>query len=208
MERIAAARRKEVDFTLGETFVWVPCRAATLPSSPLLLLWLSIPSGFLVVFEKPNRSSFTFTFTFTIVHTPCSMGMSHMAEYTCCSSVAFERPNENTFTFTLHYSASPLPVCNAAYAAQCGRFLRCTSCPFSVSLSRLACPLSSLPPPLAPPPTPPCIHMCCNRRDDSFARSISVLIIFPSLAAVVAFVVRVALGYTLSASDGACRTAM
>ncbi len=28
-----------------------------------LLLWLSIPSGFLVVFEKPNRSSFTFTFT-------------------------------------------------------------------------------------------------------------------------------------------------
>jgi hypothetical protein len=24
--------------------------------------------------------------------------MSHMAEYTCCSSVAFERPNENTFT--------------------------------------------------------------------------------------------------------------
>ncbi len=25
---------------------------------------LSIPSGFLVVFEKPNRSSFTFTFTF------------------------------------------------------------------------------------------------------------------------------------------------
>jgi hypothetical protein len=28
-----------------------------------LLLWLSFPSGFLVVFEKPNRSSFTFTFT-------------------------------------------------------------------------------------------------------------------------------------------------
>jgi hypothetical protein len=26
--------------------------------------------------------------------------MSHMAEYTCCSSAAFERPNENTFTFT------------------------------------------------------------------------------------------------------------
>jgi hypothetical protein len=26
-----------------------------------LLLWLSIPSGFLVVFEKPIRSSFTFT---------------------------------------------------------------------------------------------------------------------------------------------------
>ncbi len=25
-----------------------------------LLSWLSIPSGFLVVFEKPNRSSFTF----------------------------------------------------------------------------------------------------------------------------------------------------
>ncbi len=30
------------------------------PTSPY---WLSIPSGFLVVFEKPNRSSFTFTFT-------------------------------------------------------------------------------------------------------------------------------------------------
>ncbi len=28
----------------------------------VLLLWLSIPSRFLVVFEKPNRSSFTFTF--------------------------------------------------------------------------------------------------------------------------------------------------
>jgi hypothetical protein len=27
--------------------------------------------------------------------------MSHMAEYTCCSSVAFERPDENAFTFTL-----------------------------------------------------------------------------------------------------------
>jgi hypothetical protein len=35
-----------------------------------------------------------------LVHTPCSIGMSHMAECTCCSSVAFERPNENTFTFT------------------------------------------------------------------------------------------------------------
>jgi hypothetical protein len=33
-----------------------------------LLLWLRIPSGFLVVFEKPNRSSFTFTFTFTPQH--------------------------------------------------------------------------------------------------------------------------------------------
>ncbi len=30
-----------------------------------LLLWLSVPSGFLVVLEKPNRSSFTFTFTHT-----------------------------------------------------------------------------------------------------------------------------------------------
>jgi hypothetical protein len=35
-----------------------------------------------------------------LVHTPCSIGMSHMAEYTCCSSVVLERPNENTFTFT------------------------------------------------------------------------------------------------------------
>jgi hypothetical protein len=31
--------------------------------------------------------------------------MSHMAEYTCCSSVAFERPNENTFTLHLHTSS-------------------------------------------------------------------------------------------------------
>ncbi len=36
----------------------------------LLFWWFSglrssIPSGFLVVFEKPNRSSFTFTFPFT-----------------------------------------------------------------------------------------------------------------------------------------------
>jgi hypothetical protein len=34
------------------------------PSTTRLLLWLSIPCGFLVLlFEKPNRSSFTFTFT-------------------------------------------------------------------------------------------------------------------------------------------------
>ncbi len=37
-----------------------------------------------------------------LVHTPCSIGMSHMAEYTCCSSVAFERPNEHTIAFPLH----------------------------------------------------------------------------------------------------------
>ncbi len=30
---------------------------------------LSVPSGFLVVFEKPNRSSFTFTFIFTFTFT-------------------------------------------------------------------------------------------------------------------------------------------
>ncbi len=28
------------------------------------MLWPSIPSGFLAVFEKPNRSSFTFSFTY------------------------------------------------------------------------------------------------------------------------------------------------
>jgi hypothetical protein len=32
----------------------------------------------------------------TCAHTHCSIGMSHMAEYICCSSVAFERPDENT----------------------------------------------------------------------------------------------------------------
>jgi hypothetical protein len=39
------------------------------------------------------------------VHNPCSIGMSHMAEYTCCSSVAFERPSDFTLTFT------PPPPC-------------------------------------------------------------------------------------------------
>jgi hypothetical protein len=29
-----------------------------------------------------------------------TIGMSRMAEYTCCSSAAFERPNANTFAFT------------------------------------------------------------------------------------------------------------
>jgi hypothetical protein len=33
----------------------------------------------------------------------CSIGMSHMTEYTCCSSVAFEMPNENTFAFTFTF---------------------------------------------------------------------------------------------------------
>jgi hypothetical protein len=37
-----------------------------------------------------------------LVHTPCSIGMSHLAEYACCSSVALERPNEITLTFSLH----------------------------------------------------------------------------------------------------------
>jgi hypothetical protein len=37
-----------------------------------------------------------------------TLGTSHMAEYTCCSSVAFERPNENTFTFTFPV---PSPCC-------------------------------------------------------------------------------------------------
>ncbi len=38
--------------------------------------------------------------------------MSHMAEYSCCSSVAFERPNENTFTFTfpIQPCSSPPPL--------------------------------------------------------------------------------------------------
>ncbi len=43
-----------------------PLRVEVTSRRPLfLLLWLCIPSGFLVVFEKPNRSSFTFTFTIT-----------------------------------------------------------------------------------------------------------------------------------------------
>ncbi len=34
----------------------------------------------------------------TTAITGTSIGMPHMAEYTCCSSVAIERPNESTFT--------------------------------------------------------------------------------------------------------------
>jgi hypothetical protein len=33
-------------------------------------------------------------------HNATCTHMPHMAEYTCCSSVAFERPNENAVTFT------------------------------------------------------------------------------------------------------------
>ncbi len=44
-----------------------PChgrgRDSAAPARRLLLLWLCIPSGFLVVFEKPTRSSCTCTFT-------------------------------------------------------------------------------------------------------------------------------------------------
>ncbi len=53
-----------------------------------------------------------------LVHTPCSIGMSHMAECTCCSSVAFERPNESTFTFTpplkLHSPRTCAPLCSGS----------------------------------------------------------------------------------------------
>ncbi len=44
---------------------------------PMALAVACIPFGFLVVFEKPNRSSFTFTFTYTFWVT----------------LVAFEKPN-------------------------------------------------------------------------------------------------------------------
>jgi hypothetical protein len=39
----------------------------------------------------------------------CSVGMSHMAEYACCSSVAFERPSEKTFTFTFSFTLHHVP---------------------------------------------------------------------------------------------------
>ncbi len=41
-----------------------------------LLLWLCIPSGFLVVVEKPDRSSFTFAFTLLVpcASTPAALG--------------------------------------------------------------------------------------------------------------------------------------
>ncbi len=44
------------------------------PGQLFLLLWLSIPSGFLVVFEKPSRSSFTFTFTFIYIYRARTFG--------------------------------------------------------------------------------------------------------------------------------------
>jgi hypothetical protein len=40
----------------------------TYPVQLFLLLWLSIPSGFLVVFERPYENTFTFTFT---LYLPC-----------------------------------------------------------------------------------------------------------------------------------------
>ncbi len=50
----------------GERVAWVHrhlLESATKANLQVIFLlsWLSIPSGFLVVFEKPNRSSFTFT---------------------------------------------------------------------------------------------------------------------------------------------------
>jgi hypothetical protein len=42
--------------------------------------------------------------------TPCSIGMSHMGEYTCCSSVAFERPSENTLHFPVYLHSLPPSV--------------------------------------------------------------------------------------------------
>jgi hypothetical protein len=46
----ATAEDKQESYFLGETMKCVP--------QLFLLLWLSIPSAFLVVFEKRNRSSF------------------------------------------------------------------------------------------------------------------------------------------------------
>jgi hypothetical protein len=46
-----------------------------------------------------------------IVTALVTLGMSHMAEYTCCSSVAFGRPKENAFTFTF---TLPSPLCLGA----------------------------------------------------------------------------------------------
>ncbi len=40
-----------------------PLKHLSVPVVIFLLLWLSVPSGLLVVFEKPNRSSFIFTLT-------------------------------------------------------------------------------------------------------------------------------------------------
>jgi hypothetical protein len=51
----------------------------------------------------PPVSCSRFTYP-VLVHTPCSIGMSHMAEYTCCSSVASERPD-------IYISRVPASIC-------------------------------------------------------------------------------------------------
>ncbi len=91
------------------------------------------PVGALGRVERPH-SSLSPPYT-----QPCSIGMSHMAEYTCCSSVAFERPNENTFT--LHYPPCLSPV--APLARVC-----LPPTPFPVSPQALR---------WVPRPRPPCM---------------------------------------------------
>jgi hypothetical protein len=65
------------------------------------------------------------------LYTPCRIGMSHMAEYTCCSSVAFERPDENTFAFALRLRKPSRVLRRPATSAPQPRppFRRCDSLP-------------------------------------------------------------------------------
>jgi hypothetical protein len=51
-----------VDASPGSASQWSCCAI-----SCFLLLWLSTPSGFLVVLGKPNRSSFTITFIAMVI---------------------------------------------------------------------------------------------------------------------------------------------
>ncbi len=71
----------------------------TPPFHHLLLhlgLWLSIPSGFLVLFEKPNRNSFTFT-------PQPSPHKGSVRQRHGPAPVVLEKPNRSSFTVTAQH---------------------------------------------------------------------------------------------------------
>ncbi len=58
-------------FNTSESQRWSLLGCQCVSDLLFLLLWRSIPSGFLVEFEKPNRSSFTFSTSTHFGHCPC-----------------------------------------------------------------------------------------------------------------------------------------
>ncbi len=86
------------------------------------MLWLSIPSGFLVVFEKPNRSSCTFTFTctftrlhgqqppfllFCVSHLHCSTRSSDPSQHLDITQIEGDAPHDISVTFTYSIKWKP-----------------------------------------------------------------------------------------------------